>query len=160
MTRILHSSIICCLGLATAECTDQYSYKTSSVLENSTIYPVEIKFFEGGQVYEPTTIEIAGNSYKELLTDENDGKGKGETYLFSIGGFKFDSLVIEFDSGKRKVHYGVETNGANPEALNYNDLRNFFNDSNWQWLTLKDTRKRYEYEFKYMITQQDYLDAN
>lgn len=119
-----------------------------------------INFYKSGVVYQPNTLEILNNNSAILLIDENDGNGKGLVYPKSISGFLFDSLIMEFDTGKKSVHYNAGITGLNPEALNYSDTRNFFNDANWEWVTISKRRKRYEYEFSYEITEQDYLNAN
>lgn len=110
-------------------------------------------------MYDPSTLVINGNADLELLIDQNDGNGRGETYLMSIAGFLFDSLEIEFDTGKRSVHYNAGTTGQNPDALKYNDSRNFLNETNWEWFTVSKRRKRSEYEIRYEITEQDYANA-
>jgi hypothetical protein len=118
-----------------------------------------INFYKSGVVYQPNTLEILNSNSAILLIDENDGNGKGLVYPKSISGFLFDSLTIEFDTGKKSVHYNAGVIGQNTDALNYNDTRNFFNEANWEWITTSKKRKRSEYEFKYEITEQDYLNA-
>lgn len=128
-------------------------------MENSTGNPASLHFFKSGVICDPSTLTINGNADLELLIDQNDGNGRGETYLMSIAGFLFDSVKIDFDTGKRSVHYNAGTEGLNPDALSYSDSRNFFNDTNWQWVTASKRRRRAEYEVKYEITEQDYTNA-
>jgi hypothetical protein len=70
-----------------------------------------------------------------------------------------DSVVIIFSDLKRITYYSTLTQGTNPSAIPYNNLRNILNFSNWEKLIIEDSKKRYETEFNFVITREDYLKA-
>ncbi len=158
MKRIIFYISIGCIFLRITSCTDQTSYKTVSLFENDTPHLITVKGYKNGTVNTLSEQTITAQQTKEVYVDQNDGKGRGLVYPGEIAGL--DSLVVEFDVGIKAIHYSSLTkNGTNPSALDFSNSRNLFNENNWIFKTVKETKRRLESEFSYTFTEQDYLNA-
>ncbi len=148
------------IGVTTLSCTDQFSYKTVSLIKNETDFGLHFNLYNDGVTNIADNLVVGAKSRLELYVDENDGSGSGFTYPLLIEGVKYDSMVIEFTADKTAIHNGHFIAGSNLNAINFNSSRNFFNKSNWELNSTKEARRRSERELVYAVTQQDYLNAN
>ncbi len=114
-------------SILVAGCTDNYSYRTVSFLENNSNHTATLKYYENGNENLIRQVESLQNSIIELYVDANDGKGQG----FKAFSFQADSMVLEFDTGAKLIHYGEGTVGVNPDAIGFTEPRNFFYEKNW-----------------------------
>lgn len=142
------------VALAVVSCTEVTGDLTSTI-ENQSTHGASLKFYRGNIKDTEFALAILPGERKIVNIGTVD---EGTTYPNVINALGFDSLVLSFEN-KRAVHYNKNIAGKNPKALPFNSPRNLFNYDNWNERILKDGKKRFEAEYMYYITEEDYMNA-
>ena len=135
---------------------------TTSFIENKTDHQLNFYYYSKGKEfmdqYYYKSIVVSPNEYKKILAASLDS-GSG-VYPEIIRASDIDSLVVKYDNVKSSIHYNSSIQkqiGAG--GIGFEEKGNLFNEKNWTKNVLKDTRKKYQAEYTYTFTEQDYIDA-
>lgn len=132
-------------------CKCEGTFKTISVLTNSSIHAISISPYRYG-VIQSNSIFLEANSSKKI--DLSSGRSKGA--IWSSPFLLSDSLLVTFDNNKKVIHYGRE--GTNKSAIFLSSPRNLFSENSYQKKTAMEDKCYLETEFIYTFVEQDYLN--
>lgn len=139
-------------NLLYASCKCGGTFKTVSVLTNSSIHAISISPYRYG-VIQSNSIILEANSSKEI--DLASGRSKGT--IWSSPFLLYDSLLVTFDNTKKVIHYGRE--GVNKNAIFLSSPRNLFNEKSYRKETVIEDKCYLETAFIYTFVEQDYLNT-
>jgi len=71
-----------------------------------------------------------------------------------------DSVLVIFDNSDTMVHYKPNLIGGAKRFYSYDSPRNLYNQTNYQKTITKKTATFVGYQFLFIFTEQDYLDAS
>ena len=129
-------------------------------VENLSGGDVVMKFYRDGQPYINSAVNadnvIIPNKSSKLIVQTG---GRGVWSYWPSPFIPSDSLVVIFSNQKKSVHYGYNTLGKNPNAILYNNPRNLYNEASHVKKILIEKQCYLETEYRYTLTEQDFLNA-
>lgn len=104
---------------------------TNSEITNQTAYLVTLRFFKGSAADDENVLVVPSHGRLRVLTDRHSGSEQGPTFVDTISTFEYDSLVMDFSSGKTITHYGELVHGNTVPACHFEDPANLFTINAW-----------------------------
>lgn len=150
MKKYIFSFVL--LALLT-HCKCEGTFQAFEKVQNLSSTDIIIKAYRDGMVVSDI-ITIQSGTNKQIGRAGGRGKGNGFPGTYSIS----DSIVVDFGSKSKAVHYGRRI-GKTPNAIPLSNGRNLYNEANYVRKTLIEDKCRLETEFIYTFTEADYLNA-
>ena len=150
------------IGLITAflfaGCIKEGSTSYRAVMINPTMHTIEFRPYYGGVVPPANVFKIGANDTLEIALGSFRGiVGQGGFISKYFAGT--DSVLVVYDNLYSIVHYVYTPVALNPRHYLYSSLRNIGNLKSYEY-TFKDHYKGFRSSnYKYIFTEQDYLDA-
>ena len=131
---------------------------SSSFWINRTSHAIKISPYSMGAIRQNLVVYLEpGDSIKiadEISMGKQGLSGFGSNYL--IGS---DSIIVRFDDIYFISHYVHEPTNKSEKYYLYENPRNILFIGSYQAHTIKETTNSMWNEYKYIFTEQDYLDA-
>ncbi len=141
-----------------SSCIKESSTVSYTIFINSTSHNISVHGFKNGIIQSESSFSLNANETKNVFTLDNRGIGNGLTF----GGFNqpIDSFIVTFDNIFEIAHYKPTLVGTRPKKYLYTSRRNIYNDSSYVANLIKDEKLMRNWDFKYTIIEQDFLDAH
>ncbi len=146
------------LILLSFNCTKkEESSTTDNYLINDTGHFINVDYYSNGVVQLSERVNLAPDETKNVYTHYSRGKGSNLTYGKKVS--FFDSALILFDDTVKIVHYSFKADTTGKKGVKFQNSRNIFNPANYSGGKLSETKYSDYYEFRFHLTNQDYINA-
>ena len=150
------------IGLITAflfvGCIKEGSTSYRATIINPTMHTIECRPYYAGIVPPASVFRIGANDTFELALGSDRGiVGRaGWTSKYMSGA---DSVLVVYDNLYSIIHYGNTPAVLNPRHYLFSSLRNIGNPKSYEYTFTDHSKWFRSSNYKYIFTEQDYLDA-
>ena len=150
------------IGLITAflfvGCIKEGSTSYRATIINPTMHTIECRPYYAGAVPPANVFKIGANDTLEIALGSDRGivgrAGFNPKYFAGA-----DSVLVVYDNLYSIIHYGNTPAVLNPRHYLYSSLRNIANQLSYEYTFTDHSKWFRSSNYKYIFTEQDYLDA-